>query len=236
MKEYLAGYYCRDALHLQIINKESNRKILQALKDSYPLGLDAKELAKKTKLPLKTIYAQKSELYREYYISDYDDEPRSTKRGRPKQIEQDNALGERHKDKYVIEETSGVYDVYEEKKPIPLPPGNVRYADGFVDIWDKLVGKEEKEELCIVLLHFLEKIFARVNDHNDNKVRKWAPERNIQHCCSHCGLNHEARDFIRALLLRLIDHLEKNDDLINYLKDNDLLTQKGFELIAGRKT
>src|SRR5437016_4364522 len=107
MKEYLSGYYCRDARHLQVVNKESNRKILQALKDSYPLGLDAEQIAKKTKLPLKTIYAQKSELYREYYISDYDEESKSIKRGRPKQIQQD----ERHTDKYVIEETSGIYDV-----------------------------------------------------------------------------------------------------------------------------
>ena len=38
MNEYLTGYYCRDTLHLRIVNKESNRKILQALKDSYPLG------------------------------------------------------------------------------------------------------------------------------------------------------------------------------------------------------
>ena len=84
MKEYLAGYYCRDTLHLRIVNKESNRKILEALKDSYPLGLDVYELAEKTDLPLKTIYGQKTELYREYYISHYAEETKSTKRGRPK--------------------------------------------------------------------------------------------------------------------------------------------------------
>ena len=39
MKEYIRGYYCRDDLHLQVMNKESNRKILQALKDAYPEGL-----------------------------------------------------------------------------------------------------------------------------------------------------------------------------------------------------
>ncbi len=115
-------------------------------------------------------------------------------------------------------------------------PGNVLYTEGFVDVWHKLVGKEEEEELCIVLLRYIEKILARVNNHDDAKVRKWAPERNIQHCCSQCGLNHEARDFIRAILLRLIDQLEKNDVVLNYLKDNDLLTQKDFELVAGRKT
>lgn len=69
MKEYISGYYCRDDLHLQIMNKDSNRRILEALRKVYPDGLTVEELAKKTKLPIKTIYAQKAELYREYYIN-----------------------------------------------------------------------------------------------------------------------------------------------------------------------
>jgi hypothetical protein len=231
VKEYLAGYYCRDTLHLRVVNKESNRKILEALKESYPTGLDVDELAEKTNLPPKTIYAQKSELYREYYISHYEDETNSKKRGRPKLLPQ---TAERQRVKYVECQTSGVHDVYEGKKPIPLPPGTVVYSEGFVDVWNKLVEKEERDELCLVLLSFLKKMFTRVHDHSDQKVRKWAPERNIQHCCSQCGLNHEARDFIRAILLLLIDQLEKSSTLLNYLKDNDFLTQKMFDDIAGR--
>jgi hypothetical protein len=112
--------------------------------------------------------------------------------------------------------------------------GTVVYSDGFVDVWDKLIEKEEKDELIMVLVSFLKKMFTRVYDHNDQKIRKWAPQRNIQHCCSQCGLNHEARDFIRAILLLLIDHLEKNSILLNYLKDNDFLTQKSFDDIVER--
>ena len=165
MKEYLTGYYCRDDLHLRIVNKESNRKILDALKDSYPNGLDVYQLEEKTNLPLKTIYAQKTELYREYYIShshsieDTKSGPRretplkrlSPKRGRPKR----EAL-ERPRIKYVVEETSGVHDVYDGKKPIPLPPGNVVYSEGFVDVWHKLVEKEE-EESCVQICYVFSK-------------------------------------------------------------------------------
>ena len=97
-------------LHLRIVNKESNRKILEALKDSYPLGLDVYELAEKTDLPLKTIYGQKTELYREYYISHYAEETKSTKRGRPKIVPQSSA--ERQREKYVECQTGGVYDVF----------------------------------------------------------------------------------------------------------------------------
>jgi hypothetical protein len=203
VKEYLAGYYCRDTLHLRIVNKEPNRNILEALRNSYPVGLDVYELKEKTNLPLKTIYSQKAELYREYYISHYDEQTKSTKRGRPKQLTQ--ASAERKRDRYVECQTSGVHDVYEGKKPIPLPPGTVVYSEGFVDVWDKLIEKEERDELCLFLLSFLKKMFTRVQDHSDQKVRKWAPEKNIEYCCSQCGLNHEARDFIRAILLLLID-------------------------------
>jgi hypothetical protein len=51
------------------MSKDSNRRILDALKDAYPDALYIEELTRKTKLPLKTIYAQKAELYREYYIN-----------------------------------------------------------------------------------------------------------------------------------------------------------------------
>jgi hypothetical protein len=230
MKEYLTGYYCRDTLHLRVVNKESNRRILEALRNSYPIGLNVDELAQKTKLPSKTIYAQKSELYREYYISHYEEE-KST-RGRPRLLPEPSA--ERSGVKYVECQTSGIHDVYQGKKPTPLPPGNFVCSEGFVDVWDKLVEKEEEDELCRVLLNFLKKMFTRVHDHNDQKVRIWAPERNM--CCSQCGLNHEARDFIRASFLLLVDHLERNSALLNYLKDSDFLTQKSFDEIARKTT
>ena len=56
MKKYINGYYCRDDLHLQVLNKDSNRRILEALRESYPKGLTVEGLTKKTKLPIKTIY------------------------------------------------------------------------------------------------------------------------------------------------------------------------------------
>jgi hypothetical protein len=203
-KEYIRGFYARDDLHLQVINKESNRKILEALKDAYPDGLNAYEIAKATNLPLKTIYAQKAELYREYYINNVDQTPSSLPRGRPR-LREEQAL-ERSKKRIVIEETSGVHDVYEGKKPTPLPPGNVVYSDGFVEAWNTIVEKEEENELCITLLKFLEKMVNRIDEHDDKEFReKWAPDKNLDRCCSQCGLHHEARDFARAIMLHLID-------------------------------
>jgi hypothetical protein len=262
MKTYISGYYCRDDLHLQVMNKDSNRKILEALKEVYPEALSVEELARKTKLPLKTIYAQKAELYREYHINHLEEKDEESeqikKRGRPP-IHAPHGRTEslRKRVRLVIEEASGPYDVYGGKKPVPLPPGNVVYADGFTEVWHKLVAKEEEEELCSTLLQFVEKIFNRINNQysdvsgNNNSSssssngisntkeqqtikEKWAPERTIDFCCSQCGLNHEARDFVRAMLLHLIDQFDKDKEYMDFLKDNELLTQEAYELITSK--
>jgi len=237
LRKYFNGYYCRDDLHLQILNKDSNRKILETLIESYPEGLTVEELAKKTKLPIKTIYAQKKELYREYYINHLEKEKEDNyvRRGRPPSTKAtEEAL--RKRVKIVIEETNGIYDPYNGTKPIPLPPGNVVYSEGFTDLWNKIVEKEEEDELCENLLKFIQRLFYRTNDReyikeNERIIKKWLPEKTIEFCCTQCGLNHEARDFIRAILLRLIDKLEKNSKFIDFLKNNHLLTKETYENI-----
>jgi hypothetical protein len=228
MREYIAGYYCRDDLHLQVVNKESNRKILNALKAAYPDGLDAYELAKASNLPLKTIYAQKAELYREYYINDVEYKtPKS--RGRPT-LQTQETEQERSRKKIVIEEASGLHDPFEGRKPTPLPPGNVVYSEGFVDTWHSIVSTAEENDLCITLIKLLEKTLNRITQYDNEKIRtKWAPEKKIEYCCSQCGLNHEARDFMRAVLLHLIDQVEKNDEFIDFMKANQFLTQESYE-------
>jgi hypothetical protein len=237
MKEYISGYYCRDDLHLQIINKESNRKILEALKNAYPSGLNVFELASMTKLPIKTIYAQKSELYREYYINHFEvDEDifKQRKRGRPSIAELQERVAQRSRTKIVIEDASGIFDPYDGKKPVPLPPGNVVYSDGFTEVWRNIVQEEEEEVICTDLVRFLEKVLNRIAQVDRDQARKWAPEKKLEFCCSHCGLNHEARDFMRAMLLRLLDQLEKHENFIDLLKDNQFLTQQAYETLKAK--
>jgi hypothetical protein len=239
MKEYIKGFYARDDRHLQVINKESNRKILEVLKNAYPVGLDVYKIAKAANLPLKTIYAQKAELYREYYINNIGETSSSAtapSRGRPRVQKEEEQESQRNRKRIVMEEASGVHDIYEGKKPTPLPPGNVIYSDGFVEAWQTIVEKEEENDLCITLLKFLEKIVNRVNEHDDKELReKWAPEKNLDHCCSECGLHHEARDFVRAVMLHLIDQLEKYPMFIDFMKENKFLKQDAYERIVERK-
>jgi hypothetical protein len=240
MKNYFTGFYCRDDLHLQIMNKDSNRRILEALRDAYPDGLTVEELAKKTKLPIKTIYAQKAELYREYYINHLEEQEGEYKRqrGRPP-ASRSREEARRKRVRIVVEDASGYHDPYESRKPTPLPPGNVIFSDGFIEAWDSIVGKEQEEILCNELLRFIQRVFDRLDElsfesKNGKIIKNWIPDRTVELFCTQCGLNHEARDFIRAVLLHLIDKLEKNDKFIDYLKHSQLLTQEAYEQVKMR--
>jgi hypothetical protein len=68
MKQYIYGYYCANDTQLGVISKHSNRRILEALRDAFPLGLNAHGIVDKTGLPLKTVYACLKELNRELFV------------------------------------------------------------------------------------------------------------------------------------------------------------------------
>lgn len=44
------------------------------------------------------------------------------------------------------------------------------------------------------------------------------------YCCAQCGLNHEARDFMRVMLLHLIDRFEENSKFVDFINDKGFLT------------
>jgi len=235
MKQYFEGYYCRDDLHLQVLNKDSNRKILAALRDAYPNALTVEEIASKTRLPVKTIYAQKAELYREYYVdhADQDSKGTFTKRGRPALADSRADAALRKRVSLVVEEAVGIFDPYGGSKPTPLPPGNVLYAKGLVSVLQQLVEKDEREDLYDILSRYVERILTRIGDyddgHKDKRARAWSPERSLEFCCPQCGLNHEARDFIRAILLHLIDHFQSSGKYIELLKRNGFIEQETYD-------
>jgi hypothetical protein len=177
-------------------------------------------------------HANKLALNISTYINHLEEKITKT-RGRPT-IHPKETESQRNRVRLVIEEASGVHDIYNGKKPTPLPPGNVVYPDGFVDAWHKIVTKEEEDELCISLLRFLQKIVNRITEYEDEETKTWAPEKKSEGCCSQCGLHHEARDFMRATLLHLIDQVEKHDKFIDFLKGNNFLTQQAYDRVKAK--
>jgi hypothetical protein len=74
----------------------------------------------------------------------------------------------------------------------------------------------------------------RITEYDDDETKMWAPEKDLECCCSQCGVNHEARDFMRAMLLHLIDQLEKHSKFIDFLEDNNFLTQQAYDRVKAK--
>jgi hypothetical protein len=228
MKRYIDGFYCRDDVDLKILNKTTNRDILNALQEVHPSGLTVKEISDKSGRPEKTIYTQQAELYDKYFINLLKQEGKTG--GRPTS----EFTAERYRRKVIIEEAKGIYDIYEGKKPVPLPPGNALVNEDFKKAWSKILEKEQQEELSMSLLYFLQKAFNKISNHNNKEVREWAPKKE-RGCCIQCGLNHEARDFMRSLLLCVIDEVENHMKFVDFMKDNEFLTQEAYKRIKGKE-
>jgi uncharacterized UBP type Zn finger protein len=57
-----------------------------------------------------------------------------------------------------------------------------------------------------------------------------------ENCCSLCGVNHQARDLMRAVLLHLVDQIEENVKFVGFLHDNQFVTEEAYQAIANRIT
>lgn len=226
------GWYCPHGLDLSILNKETNEMILTALRDAYPKGLTAHEIAEQTELPLKTIYSQLTQLYREYYIYSEKDIIRPKGRGRPPTHVVYNGGSNRRREVMYIENANDLFDIYDGKKSTPLPPGNVELPDDLKDTLNKVVTKEDDQKIIDLLFNFLEITLRRVTESKDHDIKNWSPQQESDYCCAVCGVNHEARDFIRANLIHLIDKLEKSDKYVEFLKKNKFISQEAYERVS----
>jgi hypothetical protein len=228
VKTYILGYYCLDEYDLQIFNKKSNLDILDALLDVYPSALTANELANKTGLPIKTIYAQLTELFREYLINEIDNRKLPQPRGRPRTDSKSQA-GQRKSSSVVIENANSLFDLYDGKKKTHLPPGHLSYSEDFIKNIPKILDQKNQIELNQLMLQIIKQIYRFTTESNDDGIKSIVPSTNEDYCCSQCGLNHEARDFIRAVLLYMIDQFEQSKDFIEFLKENGLVTQVAYD-------
>jgi hypothetical protein len=79
------------------------------------------------------------------------------------------------------------------------------------------------------LLNFLEKILRRVKDSNEPQIKELAPREEEDFLCSRCGINHEARDFMRAMLLLLLDQFEMDIKYLEFMRKKNFLTSEAFD-------
>ncbi|HZA06547.1 MAG TPA: hypothetical protein VE619_02480, partial [Nitrososphaeraceae archaeon] len=66
------------------------------------------------------------------------------------------------------------------------------------------------------------------SESKDKNIRKWAPTVAKEFRCRKCALNHEVRDFVRAILLHVIDHLETDNKYLQFLRDSEIISEESY--------
>ncbi len=215
MKRYILGRYILSDKALDVLGNPTNRVILDALTRKHPIGMTASELQGITKEPLSSIYSRLKELKREFFIVET--------AGR-------KGSGVKPSSVYTVESSSRILrSIF----PYQLAAGNSEYSSDFKNAWNSIVQSEDENNLLKELLRFVEKTIRIVRESNDEKVANIAPHLNGEFCCPNCGINHEAKEFVRALVMYLIDKLDITSDYIQFLYNNQLVTQKAYDKLTG---
>ncbi len=76
-------------------------------------------------------------------------------------------------------------------------PGYVKYDTRFPDFWNKIVEDEDLDEVYPILIRIIRKAFTKMYS-PDFDIKDLIPQMGASMLCKNCGVNHEARDFIRA--------------------------------------
>jgi hypothetical protein len=237
MKRYIEGRYFPSDKEMSFLKNPPERILINKLTEVYPAGRTAKklqlELADQSDIVKSTIHDKLDNLKEYYFIHELTKKQQKELEKRPRidhLLSLDKNESTRSK-KFVIEDTSSILNLVH---PYPLSPGYVRYSQLFIDAWkhiikNQLIQKSEIDDVCKSLFRFVEKIMRVVSDSTITEVNSVAPTKGIEHCCSNCGVNHEVRDFIRAMLLYLVDQMEINNDFIEFLEGQKFVNEKGYE-------
>jgi hypothetical protein len=201
LDKYIKGiYYQNSALKEKITTEQQN--ILDALKKGYPNGLSAKDLshAEGYHIAENTAHQKCRDLIEQQIII-----------GKTEKREE----SKRKVKKYYFEDYNYIYNRREDFRLL-FAPGYVQYDKNFLAHYEKIRDKNLEGEIYELLIKFLTS--AKIVGNS-----KGMPPGLL---CKNCGYNHEARDFIRATLLHLIDGLETDKRFIRILRDEGIIEER----------
>jgi hypothetical protein len=208
----------RSTDELKIITQDVCKKILSALKDAYPEGLTTRELVEKTGEAESTVYSYRRDLERSNFIKEL--KGKRSKPGRPSQ-QADNTRSSR----YIVENAN--YLNYS-KDRYHLAPGNVEYTTEFLRTCNRLLNEINLSELNDLLLSLVKRIHRLIRESSDEGIKQCAPTASVS--CPNCNINHEARDFVRAVLLRVVYKFETFEGYLRFLADNEYISRDYFQV------
>jgi hypothetical protein len=207
MKRYILGYYAPSEHLLETLASEKRRRMLSALFDSHPLPMKIGDIASKGEISDKTAYGAD---YLRRLVND----------GFIKKVAERKETG--GPEKYVFEDVNSL--LRDSHRKYCIAPGNVEYTEDFKRALDKLIIQLEVGPQIRILLNFVRSAVENVKGSGYQQI---APKED-SNLCSTCGLNHEARDFIRATLLYLLDQFERSSDYLEFIREKNYIDNKHF--------
>jgi hypothetical protein len=218
MSKYFEGYYCKDDKSIESISNESSRKVLQAISRSYPSGITQQEISNRTETSYHTITDALKNLLNSGFIKK--EKNKKLTRGRPKGSAD---VGESRAFEYHIENRNFALN---EKEDYQFAPGYTKYNPNFLYAWNVLVEEDQQNEIYRLLITLLNSVMTKITSSSDPVFGYVIPSNDIP--CKFCGVNHEARDFMRATLLQLLDRLECTRPFIDLLEKNKFILKDGY--------
>jgi transposase len=218
VSKYIEGYYCKDDRSIESISTESSRKVLRAIASSYPFGITQREISNRTDISYHTITGALNNLRNSGFIKK--EKNKKLTRGRPKRSAE---IAESRAFEYHIENRNFALN---EKEDYQFAPGYTQYNPNFLYAWNVLVETDQQNEIYRLLINLLSVVMTKITSSNDPLFGYVIPSSDAS--CKFCGINHEARDFIRAILLQLLDRLECTRPFIDFLEKNRFILKGSY--------
>src|SRR5215831_2694573 len=207
MTKYFEGYYCKDDDSVNGISTPSSRQILHAISHSYPKGITVTEISNQTHTSQNTIYSSLKSLQDAGFITKKKD---PSSRGRPRAA---SPTSDDRSFKYYIENRN--FALRDDK--YQFAPGYTKYTSDFLNAWDALVEKNQLDDVYSALMKILGPVMTKITSPYDPTLKRLVPNVDKSMQCQFCGVNHDARDFIRATLLHILDQFETSSMFMDFL-------------------
>ncbi len=225
MWKYLEGYYCKDDRSLEGIKTEPSRTVLCTISKHYPVGITAKEISKQTRIRPDTVRGSLKSLEVAGFIKKRKYEP---SRGRPGADGHDDVRSLR----FHIENRNFALNKNDEYQ---FAPGYTKYTSDFLNAWSVLVDKDQLDDLYPSLMKIVRQVWTKITSSEDPVLKQLLPRTEsvdgdrISMQCEYCRINHDARDFIRAILLHILDQFETSSAFMNFFDEQHFISKDRFE-------
>jgi DNA-binding Lrp family transcriptional regulator len=215
MGKYFEGYYCKDDNSVNGISTDSSREILDAISRSYPSGITTTEISNQTHTSANTVYNSLKSLEAAGFIIKI--KPK-TSRGRPGKTDvQDDVRSYR----FHIENRNFALkdDNYQ------FAPGYTKYTSDFLYASNQLVEKNQLDDVYSPLIKILRQAMTKITSSGDPTLKRLVPNPDKSMQCQFCGVNHDARDFIRATLLHILDQFETSSMFKDFFNEQQFISK-----------